>query len=197
VNQQYPQQPNQQYPPQQQPGWGAPQTPPGYGYGAPAPQPPKKSNVGKIVGLGCVGVIALFVLIGIVSAIANSGGSDSADTSSKDKAIAADTPKAKESKAPSAAKTTQAEEFQACVAKSGTATEKQAVQHVTKVTGTDKKNDLLDAAEVFTDYKGGFMSSNAGDAKLIASAFASCYESENGLVTIYGSDGDMIANGNY
>ncbi|MER5916789.1 hypothetical protein ABT124_42100 [Streptomyces sp. NPDC001982] len=97
---------------------------------------------------------------------------------------------------PAGATKSQAEQFQACVAKSGTPTEKAAVKHVTKVTGTDKRNDILDSAEVYTDFTGGFMSDNQGDAKLIASAFTSCYESKNGLVTVYGKDGDMIATAN-
>ncbi|MFI1734511.1 hypothetical protein ACH40E_35935 [Streptomyces acidicola] len=190
-----------QYPQHQQPGWGGPQQP---GYGQPPfqPQPPKKSSAGKVIGFGCLGVVALFVLIGIVGALASSGG-DSTD-SSRDKAVAApSTPKTEQSKeapaekAPVDEKKSQAEEFKACVAKSGTDTEKKAVQHVTKVTGADKQNDILDAAEVFTDFTGGFMSENQGDAKLIASAFTSCYESENGLVTVYGEDGDMIANANF
>ncbi|GAA3855194.1 hypothetical protein [Streptomyces lannensis] len=212
MSQQYPQNPQQpgygypQQPGQQQPGWAGPGAPQQM-WGAPPPQPPKKSSAGKIIGFGCLGVVALFVVIGIVAALAG-GGSDSTDNSNKDKAIAAASsdPKAHDSQKAPAKKPaekpvesnkTQAEQFQACVAKSGTPTEKSAVKHVTKVTGTDKRNDLLDSAEVWTDYTGGFMSDNSGDAKLIATAFTSCYESKNGLVTVYGKDGDMITNANY
>lgn len=63
MSKQYPQQP---YPPQQ-PGW----TP---------PPPPKKTSVGKIIGLGCAGIIGLFVVIGILGAIASSGGDSSNDS---------------------------------------------------------------------------------------------------------------------
>ncbi|MBT2415545.1 hypothetical protein J7I94_34295 [Streptomyces sp. ISL-12] len=235
MNQQYPQQPNQpQQPPQQpnqppqrqapypqQPGWGGPQTPPGavpgaapgpgYGYGAPVPQPPKKSSAGKIVGLGCAGLFALFVVIGLIGAAVSGGDDDSADASTKDKAVVADEkPKGEQSaetageeetaaeEATEAAETTsQAEQFQACVAKNGTATEKTAIEHVTKVTGTDQRNDILDTAEVFTDYTGGLLGPHQGDGKLIASAFTSCYESDNGLVTVYDKDGEILANANY
>ncbi|MFH8695059.1 hypothetical protein [Streptomyces sp. KS_5] len=204
MSQQYPQQPGYG-PPQQptQPGYGYPQQP---GWGGPPPQPPKKRSIGKILGITGAVLVGLIV----IGAIAG-GGDDSTDKSNKDKAVAATSNKPKAAEEPAAeepakeepakeepaADKSQAEQFKACVAKSGTDSEKAAVGHVTKVTGTDKTNDILDAAEVFTDYKGGFLSENAGDAKLIASAFASCYESKNGLVTIYGSDGDMIANGNY
>ena len=152
---------------------------------------------------------ASFVGLIVIAAIAD-GGDDTKDDSNKDKAVAvaSDKPKAAEepakeqptkeqSKEKPAEDKSQAEEFKDCVAKSGTPAEKTAVGHVTKVTGADKSNDILDSAEVFTDYSGGFMGKNNGDAKLIASAFASCYESENGLVTVYGSDGEMISNGNY
>ncbi|MFE0435063.1 hypothetical protein ACFW2K_08885 [Streptomyces nigra] len=200
MNQQHPQQP-------QQPDWGQQPTQPGYGYpqqpGYPQPQPPKKRSTGKIVGI-CAAVFLGLVVIGSVAG----GGDDSAiDNSNKDKAAAvtSDKPKAardddadKTAKEQPAAKDqSQADQFKDCVAESGTFAEKAAVKHVTKVTGADKSNDILDAAEVFTDYTGGFLSKNNGDAKLIASAFASCYESKNGLVTVYGSDGDMISNGNY
>ncbi|GAA0908872.1 DUF4352 domain-containing protein [Streptomyces thermoalcalitolerans] len=65
MSQQHPYQP---YPPQQ----------PQPGYGHPAPQPPKKRSVGKIVGLGCLGIVGLFVLLGAVGAVI--GGGDSGDS---------------------------------------------------------------------------------------------------------------------
>ncbi|MFH9823456.1 MULTISPECIES: hypothetical protein [Streptomyces] len=207
MSQQYPQQPHD--PSQQQPGWGGPSTPPGYGQPPFQPLPPKKSNVGKIIGLGCAGIVGLFIAIGVISAVATNG-DDSTDTSNKDKSVAAaDRPTTDAAKnepakeepakeeAPAESTKTQAEQFQACVAKTGTATEKTAVKHVTKVTGADKRNDILDAAEVFTDFSGGLMGPHQGDGKLIASAFTSCYESDNGLVTVYDKDGEILANANY
>jgi hypothetical protein len=65
------------------------------------------------------------------------------------------------------------------------------------VTGADEQNDILDSAEVFTDYSGGLLGPHAGDGKLIASAFASCYDSENGLVTVYDKNGEVLSNGNF
>ncbi|MFD5268648.1 hypothetical protein [Streptomyces sp. NPDC058335] len=206
MSQQHPQQPHE--PNQQQPGWGGPQTPPGYATPPFRPLPPKKSSAGKIIGLGCAGIIGLFVVIGVIGA-ATSGG-DSTDDSNKDKSVAAadkpttddvkDEPAEEgpaEEEAPAESTKTQAEQFQACVAKTGTATEKTAVKHVTKVTGADKRNDILDAAEVFTDFSGGLMGPHQGDGKLVASAFTSCYESDNGLVTVYDKDGEILANANY
>ncbi len=206
MSQQYPQQPgwgqqpqHQQYP-QQQPGWGGPQQQPGWG--APPPSPPKKNRAGKIVGLGCAGIVGLFVVGGIISAAT---GGDS-DTSSKDTTVSADeTTKAEKPAEDTPAKdaaedepaTSQADQFKDCVAKSGTATEKTAAKHVTKVTGADKQNDILDSAEVFTDYTGGLIGPHASDGKLIASAFASCYKSENGLVTVYDKAGEILSNGNF
>ncbi|MFE6826300.1 hypothetical protein [Streptomyces sp. NPDC057690] len=206
MSQQYPQQPH--HPNQQQPGWGGPQTPPGHAAPPFQPLPPKKPGAGKIIGLGCAGIIGLFVVIGIIGA-ATSGG-DSTDKSNKDKAVAAtgksttddakgepakEEPAKEEDRAESTK--TQAEEFQACVAKSGTPTEKAAIKHVTKVTGADKRNNILDAPEVFTDFTGGLMGPHQGEGKLIASAFTSCYESDNGLVTVYDENGEILANANY
>ncbi|MEU6538404.1 hypothetical protein [Streptomyces sp. NPDC047000] len=73
-----------QYPQQPQPGWNGPQQPgqpqpwggPQPGWGMP-PQPPKKGRAGKIIGFGCLGIVALFVLIGIIAAVAGGGGSES------------------------------------------------------------------------------------------------------------------------
>ncbi|MER7482341.1 hypothetical protein ABTX60_32715 [Streptomyces sp. NPDC126510] len=183
MSRQYPQQPTQPHP--QQPF-----------HGAPAPQPPKKRGAGKIAGLGCAGILALF----LIAAVATGGGGDgSGDTSNKDKAVAADGKPGKDSpeKAGPADGKSQAEQFRDCVAENGTDTEKAAVEHVTKVTGADKRNDILDAAEVFTDFSGGLMGPHQGEGKLIASAFTSCYESKNGLVTVYDKDGELLANANY
>lgn len=79
MNQQYPQQPGPGG--AQQPGWGQqpqqPYPPQQPGWGAPPP-PPKKTPVGMIVGLGCLGIVVLFVIIGAIGAVA---GSDSSSTS--------------------------------------------------------------------------------------------------------------------
>ncbi|MFF2536947.1 DUF4352 domain-containing protein [Streptomyces cyaneofuscatus] len=48
----------------QQPGWGQ------------QPPPPKKGKTGKILGFGCLGIVGLFVLVGIV-AVAAGGDEDS------------------------------------------------------------------------------------------------------------------------
>jgi hypothetical protein len=83
MSEQYPQQPGQH--PQQQPVWGAPQQPQG---GAPPPQPPKKRSVGKAVGIGCLGIIGLFVVIAVIGAVASSGGSKSSSSGTSSTATA-------------------------------------------------------------------------------------------------------------
>ncbi|MFF3482229.1 DUF4352 domain-containing protein [Streptomyces sp. NPDC002701] len=67
MSQQYPQRPEWGQQPQQQgqPGWGAP------------PPPPKKHSTGKIVGIGCAGVFALLVILGIFGAALGGGSDDS------------------------------------------------------------------------------------------------------------------------
>ncbi|MFJ4682040.1 hypothetical protein [Streptomyces sp. NPDC088789] len=86
----------------------------------------------------------------------------------------------------------EAERFQECVRVEGTAGEKAAVEHVTKVTGAEGG-----VSEVFTDFSGGVAGPDRGEAKLVASAFGSCYGSEGGLVSVYGEDGDVLATGRY
>ncbi|GHA86346.1 hypothetical protein GCM10010330_45830 [Streptomyces tendae] len=94
-------------------------------------------------------------------------------------------------------KASQAEQFKAFVQKNGTPKEKDAVSHVTKVQGADEQNDILDAADVYTDFTGGIMGEGTGPAKLIASSFADWKDSENGLVTIYDADGELLGNGQF
>ncbi|MFF9123005.1 hypothetical protein ACF09J_06835 [Streptomyces sp. NPDC014889] len=76
---------SQQYPQQsQQPSWAGPQQP-----GAPMPQPPKKRSTGKLVGFGCLGAFALFLVIGgIVGAIVGDGDSKNDDKTSSAKSSA-------------------------------------------------------------------------------------------------------------
>ncbi|MFJ9003722.1 hypothetical protein [Streptomyces canus] len=70
----------QQYPPQQ-PGWGGPQQP----FGQPpfGPPPKKKATTGKVIGLGCLGLVGLFVLVALIGAVAG-GGSGSNDSKGAD-----------------------------------------------------------------------------------------------------------------
>lgn len=92
---------------------------------------------------------------------------------------------------------TEAEKFQECVGRTGTAGEKAAVKHVTKVSGTDEQSRIADLADVYTDYSGGLLGGHAGEGRLIAAAFTSCYESANGMVTVYDKDGDLLATERY
>ena len=89
----------QQYP-QQQPGWGGPQQP----FGQPpfAPPPPKKADAGKVIGLGCLGLVGLSVLIALIGAVAG-GGSGSNDSKSDDDAKAGSSSTSKGDKAADAA----------------------------------------------------------------------------------------------
>jgi len=70
----------QSFPPQppsdqQPPGWGQPQGP---AWGAPPP-PPKKNPIGKILGFGCLGIVGLVVVIGIIGAVLGGSSSDTSD----------------------------------------------------------------------------------------------------------------------
>lgn len=92
---------------------------------------------------------------------------------------------------------TEAQEFIACVNSSGLDTEKSAVKHVTKVTGTGGLDDFLSSMstpEIWTDLDGDMFSSNGDLANVIGSAFISCYEhqSEDTMVTIYNKSGDLL-----
>ncbi|MFF6995579.1 hypothetical protein ACFY93_11535 [Streptomyces sp. NPDC008313] len=152
-----------------------------------------------------LGAVVGFVVIGVAAANSGDGGSDGkSDTgtsaSSGEKAGGAK-PDGKSDAKPAEDKGTekasQADQFKAFVKKNGSDAEKNAVSHVTKVQGADEQNDILDAADVYTDFTGGIMGKGTGPAKLIASAFADWKHSDNGLVTVYDSKGELLGNGNF
>ncbi|MGY1435562.1 hypothetical protein [Streptomyces reniochalinae] len=152
-----------------------------------------------------LGVVAGLIVVG---AFAGSGQDD--DAGSKDKA--ADTTSVapaenaekgdtkddtKAEKADNPKPASQADQFKAHIAKNGTAPQQEASKHITSVTGADKRNDIMDAAEIHTDYSGGLTGPHSGDGKLLATAFASWKHSDNGLVTVYDASGEILSNGNY
>jgi hypothetical protein len=155
------------------------------------PQPPKKSWFARHKVLTAIG--SIFAIIVIIS-IASSGNSPSDGTAAPS---VADAKQADEEKPAAKKEQSQADQFKAFVAKNGTATEKQAMDHVTKVQGADERNDILDSAEVYTDYSGGLTGPDQSNGKLIASAFADWRNSDNGLVTVYDKDGEILSNGNF
>ncbi|MFJ7123778.1 hypothetical protein ACIQUO_27765 [Streptomyces albogriseolus] len=156
--------------------------------------------------------IALGAVVGIVVIGAVSANAGDSDTGSADKGASASADRqpggakdagagagadAGEGKEKAEKKASQAEQFKAFVEENGTAQEKEAVSHVTKVQGADEQNDILDTADVYTDFTGGIMGEGTGPAKLIASAFADWKQSENGLVTVYDADGELLGNGQF
>lgn len=140
------------------------------------------------ITLGVVGVIAV---IGVASAVSGGGDSDTSKPATTTSQKPADAAPAKKPAA------SQADQFKAFVKAHGTATEKAAIEHVTKVQGAEEQNDLLDAPEVYTDYSGGLIGPHGSDGKLIASAFADWRHSKNGLVTVYDKGGELLANGKF
>ncbi|MEV5702550.1 hypothetical protein AB0L55_34315 [Streptomyces anthocyanicus] len=165
-----------------------------------------KIALGAVVGIAVIG--ALSANAGDGDGGAKSGDRTSASAGEKQDGAGAEGAKADGAKADGASeakpaedkaaeKASQAEQFKAFVQKNGTPKEKDAVSHVTKVQGADEQNDILDAADVYTDFTGGIMGSGTGPAKLIASAFADWKDSENGLVTIYDADGELLGNGQF
>ena len=149
-----------------------------------------------------LGAVVGIVVIGVVSANSGDngdGGSDRKPSASADKNAggSGDSAKKGDSGDKGAAKASQAEQFKSFVAKNGTPKEKEAVAHVLKIQGADQQNDILDAADVYTDFTGGLMGEGAGPSKLIASAFADWKDSKNGLVTVYDAEGELITNGEF
>jgi hypothetical protein len=152
-----------------------------------------------------LGAVVGIAVIGAVSANSGDGGGEaksdnrtSAGAEEKPGGAKGDgAPDAKPAEDKAAEKASQADQFKDFVQKNGTPSEKEAVSHVTKVQGAEEQNDILDAADVYTDFTGGIMGEGTGPAKLIASAFADWKQSENGLVTVYDADGELLGNGNF
>ncbi|MEU8481800.1 hypothetical protein [Streptomyces sp. NPDC048641] len=152
-----------------------------------------------------LGAVVGIVVIGAVSANSGSGndgngGNGGGTSAAADKNAGGSAGKAgngDKSGDKGASKASQAEQFKAFVAKNGTPKEKDAVAHVLKIQGADQQNDILDSADVYTDFTGGLMGEGSGPSKLIASAFADWKDSKNGLVTVYDADGEIITNGNF
>ncbi|MET7513911.1 hypothetical protein ABZS88_10590 [Streptomyces sp. NPDC005480] len=157
-----------------------------------------KVALGAVVGIVVIGVVSANSGDGDHGNGGNGGGtSAAADKNAGDKAGKADDAAKSDAGDKGASKASQAEQFKAFVAKNGTPKEKDAVAHVLKVQGADQQNDILDSADVYTDFTGGLTGEGSGPSKLIASAFADWKDSKNGLVTVYDADGEIITNGNF
>ncbi|MEU7056746.1 hypothetical protein [Streptomyces sp. NPDC046197] len=193
--------------PQQQPGF---QQQPGYPQQPAYPQPPspqKKRSKAKLGCLGCGGVLAAAIVIGGIAAAVGSGSGDSSSSAASSAASTGSAKGGHSSKGTGSSKTAAPQQstvdaFKAYVKKHESAKTREAATHVTKVQGADKNNDILDTADIYTDYTGDLASADTGNAKLLVSAFADFQAgrgkaSKNGLVTVYNADGDILSNGNY
>ncbi|WP_329242122.1 hypothetical protein [Streptomyces canus] len=194
--------------PQQQPGY--PQQPPGY---LQPPLPQKKRSKAKLGCLGCGGLLAAAIVIGGIAAVVGSGSGDSSSSAANSDASAHSSQATGSSRPTGSSKTggssknpapqqSTVDAFKAYVKKHESAKTREAAAHVTKIQGADKNNDILDTADIYTDYTGGLASADTGNAKLLASAFADFQSSrgkasKNGLVTVYDADGDILSNGKY
>ncbi|MFK4543457.1 hypothetical protein RKD29_003053 [Streptomyces tendae] len=164
-----------------------------------------KIALGAVVGIAVIGALSANAGDGdaksdsrtSASADEKAGGADRDGAKSDGDAGTDGASDAKPAEDKAEEKASQAEQFKAFVQKNGTPKEKDAVSHVTKVQGADEQNDILDAADVYTDFTGGLMGEGTGPAKLIASAFADWKDSDNGLVTIYDADGELLGNGQF
>ncbi|MFB8414655.1 hypothetical protein ACFC63_03930 [Streptomyces albidoflavus] len=154
-----------------------------------------KIALGTVVGVVVIGGLASLGDDQAADTAKGGDTSNSAPASGGDKADR--TEKAEAEPAQEKPKASQAEQFKAFVEENGTPKEKEAASHVTKVQGAEKQNNLLDTADIYTDYTGGLMGEGLGPAKLLASSFADWKQSKNGLVTVYDADGELLGNGEF
>ncbi|MBB1261842.1 hypothetical protein [Streptomyces alkaliterrae] len=160
------------------------------------PPPPPRGGRGKALGFGCLGALIVLAFLVVVALAVRDDGGDSEELPSPTPATTGPAdPGVEEPEGPEARE--EAAEFRECVEENGTDPEKMALQRVTAVTGSRDLNRENAAAEVFTDLPGGRVGPSIGQARLIAGAFASCYEADNGTVTVYSADGNMLATGRF
>jgi hypothetical protein len=165
-------------------------------------QPPKKRHTGRNILLG---VVAVVVVAGIASAVSSSNHGSTPTASSSATAL-----QTTAQASPTQARTTRAaapqlsevQLFQKWVAGHEGPKTAAAAKHVTKIQGADQVDNIMDSADVYTDYTGGLMGGDTGNAQLIVSAFSDWQtsrgkHSSNGLVTVYDQDGNVLGNGNW
>jgi hypothetical protein len=142
------------------------------------------------------------IVIGGIAAAVGSGSGNSTSSAATSAASAGSAGSARPSTKAAAPQQSTVDAFKAYAKKHEARRTRAAATHVTKIQGADKNNDVLDTADIYTDYTGDLISADAGNAKLLASAFADFQadrgkDSENGLVTVYNAAGDVLSNGNY
>jgi len=142
-------------------------------------------TMGRAVASAAVGLL----IIGVVSANAptgHGGATEAGSGAARSTGVAA-----------------RAGRFKAFVNRHGTAPQKSAVSHVTAVEWIDERDGVPTAVDVHTDFTGGLTGKGPGPSRLIATAFAHWIHAhdspvtDDGLVTVYDTDGDLIGGGNF
>lgn len=133
----------------------------------------------------------------IASAVASAGSDDKPSATPTPKPNAAPTaPAEPEGDSVPQPRLKSIEGFKACIQQKGMVAEKTAGTHVTKLSNMDDWNGILDNPKIWTNYKGGF-AAHAAEGNVLASVFADCYSSKNGLVTVYDVDGHVMGTGQF
>lgn len=161
-------------------------------------------NQNKKVQKFAIGFASVVALI-CVGAAVSGGGSDDKGTPTPKPNAAPSAPAKEKAKADRDVvegdsvpqpRTKSIEGFKQCIQQVGMVAEKTAGTHVTKLSNMDDWNGILDNPKIWTNYVGGF-AAHAAEGNVLASVFADCYSSKNGLVTVYGQDGHVIGTGQF
>ncbi|MFF5536352.1 hypothetical protein ACFY71_28370 [Streptomyces cinerochromogenes] len=128
----------------------------------------------------------------IVSAVKDTFCSVHEKTDTKPKKVKT---KAEAAPKPSPTWSSEADIFKRWAKANGSAADKAAVAHVTRVHGAFGGNGMVD---VYTDWTGGMFGSHTPDGRLVVSAYQTWMPGTgSGLVTVYDADGEILANGNF